>query len=131
MWSLKTLLRYVFLQLPIPVLLGVIYLISRQYDSIPSQIILIVLAVWLIKDIILYPLVWKAYQPHNIEESESMQGLKGKALTDVNPTGRVEVRGEIWQARVVKERNPVIKNDTVRIVRVQNLTLIVESWVKG
>jgi len=128
MWSLRTLVRYIFLQLPVLTLLGVIYLISRQYDSIPSQVILIIIAVWLVKDIVFYPFVWKVYKPHHIKESESMIGLKGIALTNIDPTGTVEVRGEIWQAKKVKKGRPIIKNNTVRVLRIQDLTLIVESF---
>jgi len=130
MWSLKVLLRYIILQLPVLILLIVLYIVSKNYESVPSLLILIFLLLWLAKDIILYPFVWKAYIPRDIKESVSMLGKKGRALTNIDPTGSVEVRGEIWNARAVQESNSIREHETIRVVEVQGLTLMVEPWRK-
>jgi len=130
MWSLKVLLRYIILQLPVLILLIVLYIVSKNYESVPSLLILIFLLLWLAKDIILYPFVWKAYVPRDIKESVSMLGKKGRALTNIDPTGSVEVRGEIWNARAVQESNSIREHETIRVVEVQGLTLMVEPWRK-
>ncbi len=126
MWSLKVLLRYIILQMPVLILLIVIYIVSKNYEVIPSHLLLIFLLLWLAKDIILYPFVWKAYIPRDIKESVSMLGKKGKAFTNIDPNGSVEVRGEIWNARTAKGNYPIRKHDMVRVVEVQGLTLLVE-----
>ena len=79
----------------------------------------------------MYPFVWKAYIQEDIKESASMLDKKGKALTDINPTGTVEIRGEIWKAKSLEEKSPIRKKDTVRVVEVQGLTLIIKSCSKS
>lgn len=55
---------------------------------------------------------------------EGMIGQTGRALTPLAPgtTGRVAVRGEIWQARAA---DPIAQNDRVRIVDMDGLILSV------
>jgi membrane-bound serine protease (ClpP class) len=53
-----------------------------------------------------------------------MIGLVGVARTDLNPAGKVLVRGELWEARA-KERIP--KGARVRVREIEGLTLVVES----
>ncbi|MFO7890352.1 MAG: NfeD family protein [bacterium] len=126
MWSFRILLRYILLQLPVLVLLVIMYIVSKKYEPTLSLWVLILLILWGIKDIILYPFVWKAYIPQDVKESASMLGQRGKALTDINPFGTVEVRGEIWNARSIEKKNPIKERDAVRIVEIQGLMLIVE-----
>lgn len=52
---------------------------------------------------------------------EGMVGERGKALTDLNPEGRVFVHGEYWDARSVE---PIASDTAIEVVRVgQNLRL--------
>lgn len=53
-----------------------------------------------------------------------MIGLVGVAYTDLNPAGKVLVRGELWEARA-RERIP--KGARVRVREIEGLTLRVES----
>ncbi|MHB1459061.1 MAG: NfeD family protein [Armatimonadota bacterium] len=57
--------------------------------------------------------------------SQGMVGLTAIARTDLNPTGKVFVEGEWWNAEV--EGDPVLKGETVRIIRTEKLRLIVKK----
>ncbi|HEX9615104.1 MAG TPA: NfeD family protein, partial [Bacteroidota bacterium] len=57
--------------------------------------------------------------------TEAMIGETGEALTKVSRTGRVHVHGEIWNART--EGHPLPRGTRVRVVHVENLTLVVEA----
>lgn len=54
---------------------------------------------------------------------QTLVGATAEAITTLAPTGQVKVDGEIWQARA---GNGVRAGDTVRVTRVDGLTLEVE-----
>jgi membrane-bound serine protease (ClpP class) len=77
--------------------------------------------------LILAFLVKLAFRSHrtNVETSTSrMIGLKGKAVTEVAPEGRVSVQGEYWWAY---SRVKIAEGETVRVVGIDGLTLEIES----
>lgn len=52
-----------------------------------------------------------------------MVGLKGKAITQVKPEGRVMVQGEYWWAHA---RAPIAEGENLRVVAIDGMTLEVE-----
>ncbi|NLW07081.1 MAG: nodulation protein NfeD [Clostridia bacterium] len=56
---------------------------------------------------------------------ESVQGKKGLALTDLNPTGTILFEGERWQAESIE---PLPKGATVMITEMEGLKLKVKKW---
>jgi membrane-bound serine protease (ClpP class) len=77
--------------------------------------------------IILAFLVKLAISSHRtrVETSESrMIGLKGKAVTEVAPEGRVSVQGEYWWAY---SRAKIAEGDNVRVIGIDGLTLEIEA----
>jgi membrane protein implicated in regulation of membrane protease activity len=54
----------------------------------------------------------------------SIEGMEGKALTDISDTGKIKVRGEIWNAQT---SNPIKKGEKVRVLRREGIVLEVES----
>jgi membrane protein implicated in regulation of membrane protease activity len=55
---------------------------------------------WIVKDIILFPLVWRAYDKRITDAKGSLVGLQGRALEHISPSGYVKVRGELWRAEL-------------------------------
>jgi membrane-bound serine protease (ClpP class) len=55
--------------------------------------------------------------------AEGMLGLKGRALTGIAPEGRVEIHGELWQARA---RTKIAAGERIRVICMDGLTLEVE-----
>jgi membrane-bound serine protease (ClpP class) len=54
---------------------------------------------------------------------QMLVGALGEATTALAPRGQVKVNGEIWEART---KEPARAGDTVRVTRVDGLTLEVE-----
>ncbi|MCI0693844.1 nodulation protein NfeD [candidate division KSB1 bacterium] len=65
----------------------------------------------------------KAHRKQVTTGREGMIGEVGIALTDLNPSGRVHVHGEIWQAR---SDTPIEKDQPVKVLEVSGLQLKVE-----
>jgi membrane-bound ClpP family serine protease len=83
------------------------------------------MGIWIAKDIILYPFVWRAYEWGNQKENNSMIGLSGVAKDRLDPSGYILVRGELWKATVVQDGS-VDKGEKVIIKGIRGLTLLVE-----
>jgi len=54
---------------------------------------------------------------------EGLANSIGVARTDLNPTGKVFVHGELWEAR---SEQHVALGGHVRVLKVEGLTLVVE-----
>jgi membrane-bound serine protease (ClpP class) len=75
-----------------------------------------------------FGLAWialKARRGKVLTGPQAMIGAKAIARTPLNPTGQVEIRGELWQASL---HNPtsLTTGSVVRVRKVEGLTLIVE-----
>jgi membrane-bound serine protease (ClpP class) len=88
--------------------------------------IALILGIITAKAIILFflgRLIFRSYRS-GIGGSESrMIGLKGKALTELAPEGRVIVQGEYWWAR---SRARIREGETIRVIGIDGLTLEIE-----
>ena len=65
-----------------------------------------------------------ARQRKAVTGEAGMIDLAGVAQTDLDPGGKILVRGEIWQARA---RQTILKGSRVRVRQIEGLTLVVES----
>lgn len=126
-WSFPTLLRYILLQLPPLFLVIAIMILLKWKAGIPEWLIWLVAAILLAKDIVLYPLVWKSYAPQNPGFIKNMIGAPGIAREKIDPTGYVEVRGELWEAEC--RNGGSLENETeIRVIDVKGLKLVVEPF---
>jgi membrane-bound serine protease (ClpP class) len=73
--------------------------------------------------IILMRFAWRATKSKAVTGSEGLVNLIGVARTDLDPDGKVLVRGELWDARAEKHIPP---GSSVRVRKVEGLTLLVE-----
>jgi len=71
-------------------------------------------------------LVVKAHRQQATTGREGMIGEIGKALTNLEPEGRVQVHGEIWQAR---SDRPLEKGEAIKVLAVRGLQIKVEKAV--
>jgi membrane-bound ClpP family serine protease len=124
-WSLHIIIRYALLQLPGILALVVLLVLSQSIQAISSRIVLIILILWVAKDIALYPFVWKAYEPKHHNDPHPMVGLVAVTQERLDPSGYVQVRGELWRARL-EDNSSIGKNEYVKITDMQGLTLTVE-----
>ena len=67
----------------------------------------------------------RARRSKRLTGADAMLGQVAVAMTSLAPTGQVEVRGEIWKARLVEGSDPVQAGAEVRVRAVDGLTLTV------
>ncbi len=103
------------------VALGFIFVAKVQFGLSNSVFFFLVIGALVIV-VISYPLQMKlvytvAYNEKRVGAG-SMIGLQGEALEDLNPDGRVKVRGEIWKARA--ESGDIGKGNEIMVRSVED-----------
>jgi len=73
--------------------------------------------------VILMRLALAAQRKKAVTGVEGMLGALGRAQTDLDPEGKVMVRGEIWDARA---KTKILKGTDVGVREIDGLTLVVE-----
>jgi len=126
MWSLTTLTRYWILQLPAILFLAMLLFWARQANIVSTSLMFIILFLWIAKDAILYPFLWKAYDPSSRDIRNQLIGKIGEAKEPLNPVGYIQVNGELWQAQVSHSHTPLRKGERVRVFGIEGLTLLVQ-----
>lgn len=129
-WSSRILLRYWLLQLPALALLVLILVYAQRWVDLPAWLFWGSLAIWVVKDAVLYPFVWRAYDWDRSKDSNSMVGAKGIAKELLAPSGYVQVRGELWKAELAEGVQSVEEGEPVLVQEVRGLTLIVKPGVE-
>ena len=124
-WSSRIVVRYVLLQMPALVLLILMLALVQRWVSLPAWFIWGLIALWIAKDVILFPFTWRAYDRSYKGSANSMIGFRGIAENRLAPSGYVHIHGELWQAEVVKNSLPIEKGESVRIYGNRGLTLLV------
>ena len=126
MWLSRVLLKYSLIQLPALVVIVFILMLVRQRISIPLWLVWCLIGLWIIKDLILYPFVWRAYDWEPSGEGDMMTGFRGIAKERIDPSGYIIVRGELWQARVIENGVAIEKGESVLVKAREGLALRIE-----
>ncbi len=124
-WSNRILFRYWLLQLPALALLVLILIFAQRWVDLPSWLFWGALAIWVVKDAVLYPFVWRAYDWNHSADTHSMLGRRGIAKGRLAPSGYVQVRGELWKAELAEGSQPVEEGEAILVEEIRGLTLIV------
>ncbi len=119
-------MKYFLIQLPGIAVLVLLLMLVRQWVEIPLWLMWGLIGVWVAKDVIFYPLVWRAYEWGNQDENNSMIGLRGITKDRLNPSGYIFVRGELWKAKVIEDDLSIEKGENVLVRGASGLTLFVE-----
>ena len=125
-WSLRILIRYTLLQVPALTLFILTLILSRRWIEIPLWSFWGLVVVWLAKDVILFPFVWRAYDDRERKGGEVMIGMQGIAQDRLAPEGYVQIRGELWRAELMGGGPPVEEGAAVRVRETRGLTLLVQ-----
>jgi membrane protein implicated in regulation of membrane protease activity len=125
-WSARVLLRYTLLQVPFTALVIVVLIWVRKWVDLPIWFICGLVAFLVIKDIVLFPFVWRAYDPDSPALTNTMEGARGIAISDLHPSGYVEIGAEKWQAEVIEGSPPIRRGQRVRVHGIRGLTLLVQ-----
>ena len=127
MWSRVVLAKYCAIQLPATVLAIAILLLVEGRLEWPQWIVWTIVALWIAKDAILYPFVWRAYDPSDPAALPyPMEGATGIAVDRIDPSGLVRVSGELWRAELSRGAPGIEEGETVQVKARLGLTLLVE-----
>lgn len=117
--------RYALFQIPGTALVGVLLLALWDETGLPGWIGVLLFVAWIAKDVALYPLLRRAYEPGAPSGAGDLVGAIGVARADLDPDGQVLVRGEIWRARAVEGAEPIPAGAEVVVRGVDRFTLLV------
>ncbi len=121
---MRTLTRYYLFQIPGWILAGALVAVLHAWLALPAWAALAVLGVVVLKDVIFYPVLRKAYQ---LEASGAARlvGLRGVARDSLDPNGYVYVNGELWRAKTAAGAAAIPAGAEVRVVQGHRMTLTV------
>lgn len=119
-------MRYALLQAPGVALIVLILILVRRWMDLPAWFVWGLVTLWIAKDVILFPFVWRAYDREHREEGNSMVGARGIAEDRLAPSGFIRVHGELWQGEIMGGNPPIDRGKGVRVKGIRKLTLLVE-----
>jgi membrane protein implicated in regulation of membrane protease activity len=119
--------RYTLLSIPALVLVIAGLILAQRWITIPLWLSATIVSLWIIKDAILFPYVWRAYDWDRPTGSRSMVGKRGIARQRLAPIGYVLVQGELWKAECLEANQSIESGKFVRIVKMDGLKLYVEA----
>jgi membrane protein implicated in regulation of membrane protease activity len=123
---MSTFARYMLFQIPgysVFVLLA-FWLWSRT--GWPWWMLFVAAVCWIVKDVVLYPLVREAYSPKTPTGAERLVGAAGVVQAPLAPEGRIRIGGENWRARSC-DGGRVAAGSGVVVIAADGLTLVVRA----
>jgi len=124
-------LRYLLLNIPGLAAVILILIIIQYWVVLPVWLFWCVIGFWIIKDAVLFPFVWHAYDWERPGLNRSMIGERGIAKERLAPAGYVQIHGELWKAEKIGDGSPIEMGQPVTIIKMEGLTLFVERVRPG
>jgi membrane protein implicated in regulation of membrane protease activity len=126
----RALRRYVLFQLPGLGALILLLLVLENWIDLPVWALWGAPAGWILKDLLIFPFVWRSYLPF---EDNRLIGETGISRQRLDPSGYIFIRGELWRAELEKGSDipHVEKGESVVVVGKDRLTLFVRRKQDG
>jgi membrane protein implicated in regulation of membrane protease activity len=118
-------LRYALLQVPGLFAAAGIIVLLRRWGVFPDDYTWFFLGFWLLKDVVLFPFVWRAYDWDDPGQTGSMIGKRGRVTRKLDPSGHVQIGGELWLAEAAEPSPPIEEGAWITVERVDGLKLFV------
>jgi membrane protein implicated in regulation of membrane protease activity len=118
---MSTAIRYTLLQVPGWILTGIVCTGLWWAGLLGGWAVAVLVAVWIGKDALLYPLVRRAYEPAEPPWARLI-GARAIARQALAPTGYVELHGQLWRAELLHDGS-ISPGEAVRVQAVEGLTL--------
>jgi membrane protein implicated in regulation of membrane protease activity len=100
-------IRYALLHVPGLVLLILILPSVQRWTELPPWFFWGFVLLWIVKDMVLFPFVWRAYDWSCPMHVHALVGTEGIAQERLAPSGYIRVHGELWKAEVIRNGPPV------------------------
>ena len=101
-----------------------------DWQAITMSTAWLLFGIWIGKDVVLFPFVYRAYEPGSEASKLPMRLLGSVAVTtapiSASGTGRVRLGAELWNARLASGAGSVVTDEEVRVTALEGLTLVVE-----
>jgi membrane protein implicated in regulation of membrane protease activity len=123
--SYRTIAKYVLFQLPELAVVCVLTIGARSWVGLPGWAAAGIIAVWLIKDAVMFPFVRIAYQASSSGGAAALVGARGTAQDALRPSGYVRISSELWRAELLSGARAVEPGDRIRVHAIRGLTLLV------
>ncbi|KPK90050.1 MAG: hypothetical protein AMJ94_10410 [Deltaproteobacteria bacterium SM23_61] len=123
-WKSRIFLRYLLYQLPGWALWSVVLLILQQFFKFPLWLVPAALAVWVVKDLILFSYTWTAYGAGH-GAKRPFPGSRGVVVKSLSPEGYIRIEGELWRAEAADRARSIPPGETVTVEGTRGLTLFV------
>jgi membrane-bound ClpP family serine protease len=119
--------RYLAFEAPSWIVLLVVLVLLVRLWELPVWVAALGLALWIVKDLVLFPVLRVAYEPAGGSGgAENLIGALGQVTAALAPEGWVRIGAERWRARVPSGLAPVPPGAAVRVTAVEGLLLVVE-----
>jgi membrane protein implicated in regulation of membrane protease activity len=123
----RVIFRYAVLQaLGLVVFVTVLAAVRTWVAAFPWWLFWLLIALWIAKDVALYPCVWRSYDSLGGADAGPAVGSSGVARETLAPSGYLEIGGELWKAEVTGGAGVVDKGGKVRVTGRKGLILSVE-----
>ena len=122
----KAILKYALIHLAELLLVLCALALARRFLGISTWLVITIIVLWILKDVALFPKVWKAYAVGDKRPTSRLIGLEATVIHNLDPVGYVRVRGELWRAESRDRTHPVKKGEKTRVVDIRGMTLVVE-----
>lgn len=127
-WTAKIVIRYFLIQVVSFIVFVLILFLIHYWVAYPFWVDTVLVIAWVVKDVLLFPFTWRAYDWEHNRPHSGLVGFIGDTREGLDPEGYIMVRGELWKACSMREGD-VIETGTPVIVRdIKGLTLIVERY---
>ena len=119
-------IKYLLFQIPGWIITAIVLLMLSHWEFIPKWLAVLCFVAWLLKDLLLYPFLRRAYEP-GVTGSARLVGSRGVAEGDLAPTGYIRVRGELWRAVVSPADNVIRSGTEVEVVSADRMEVFVRA----
>lgn len=126
-FTLRIVVKYTLFQLPELLLLVMALVVAGRWMTIPASFFWGFMIFLIVKDIAVFPFVWRAYDNRDAKRLHQLIGKKGVVVEPLHPQGVVRVNGELWKAEVYGKASGIDKEESIRVEDVKGLCLMVEK----
>jgi membrane protein implicated in regulation of membrane protease activity len=125
----RTIARYTLFQIPVLILLSLGLAAAVRWWGLPVLAAYGLVALWIAKDIIMYPILRVAYESDSSSGADAIHGALGVVTQPLVPSGYVRLGSELWKAELASGSEVVSVGSAIRVVELRGLTLIVEPAI--
>jgi membrane protein implicated in regulation of membrane protease activity len=124
----RTIARYALFQIPDLILLGLALAAAVRWWDLPILAAYGLGAIWIVKDIFMFPVLRIAYESDYSTGVDAMHGALGVVTQSLSPSGYVRLGSERWKAELAPGCASASEGSAIRVIEVRGLTLVVEAF---